>query len=244
MTTTDHFDVLLLIARPAAGKSEIIDYLKRTPVEERKTRFHVSEFEEIDDFPILWGWFEEDRILAEMGYPRLHSDDQEYFLNQYQWDVLIRLICLEYAKKLRDNPDYHAQYTTVVEFSRGVEHGGYRSAFQHLSPEMLERMAILYVNVSWEESQRKDAARFNPNRPDSVLEHGMTSKKLERLYKEIDWEEVSAENPEYIDIQGVKVPYVVFENEDDVTTGRGAALGVRLEEALQRLWTLNEKYHP
>ena len=72
----------------------------------------------------------------------------------------------------------------------------------------------------------------------------MTSKKLERLYKEIDWEEVSAKNPEYIDIQGVKVPYVVFENEDDVTTGRGAALGVRLEAALQRLWTLNEKYHP
>ncbi|MBN2502101.1 MAG: hypothetical protein JXB38_15060 [Anaerolineales bacterium] len=241
MTTSDRFDVLLLIARPAAGKSEIIDYLKRTPVEERKSRFHVGEFEEIDDFPILWGWFEEDRILAKMGYPRLHSDDQEYFLNQYQWDVLIRLICLEYAKKLRDNPHYHEQYTTVVEFSRGAEHGGYRSAFQHLSAEMLERMAILYVNVSWGESQRKDAARFNPDRPDSVLEHGMTSKKLERLYKEIDWEEVSAENPEYINIQGVKVPYVVFENEDDVTTGRGDALGNRLEAALQHLWTLSEK---
>ena len=238
------FNILLLIARPAAGKSEIIDYLKRTPVAERKSRFHVGEFEEIDDFPILWGWFEEDRILAEMGYPRLHSDNQEYFLNQYQWDVLIRLICLAYAKKLRDNPNYHDQYTTIVEFSRGVEHGGYRSAFQHLSSEMLERMAILYVNVSWEESQRKDAARFNPDRPDSVLEHGMTSKKLERLYKEIDWEEVSAENPEYINIQDVKVPYVVFENEDDVTTGRGAALGERLETVLQRLWTLNEKYRP
>jgi hypothetical protein len=42
----------------------------------------------------------------------------------------------------------------------------------------------------------------------------------------------------------VKVPYVVFENEDDVTTGRGEALGERLETALQRLWALNEKYNP
>ena len=244
MTTSDHFDVLLLIARPAAGKSEIIDFLKRTPLEERRNRFHVSEFEEIDDFPILWGWFEEDRILAEMGYPRLHTDEHEYFLQRYQWDVLIRLICLAYEKKLRDNPHYHERYTTIVEFSRGKEHGGYRSAFQHLSCEMLARMAILYVGVSWEESRRKDAARFNPDRPDSVLEHGLSAQKLERLYKEIDWEEVSAEHAEYITIQDVQVPYVVFENEDDVTTRRSEALGERLEAALERLWALNLKYQP
>ena len=48
------FDILLLIARPAAGKSEVIDYLKQVPLEERLRRFHVGKFEEIDDFPILW----------------------------------------------------------------------------------------------------------------------------------------------------------------------------------------------
>lgn len=37
-----HFDVLVLIARPAAGKSEIIDYLAQTPPEERWRRFHVG----------------------------------------------------------------------------------------------------------------------------------------------------------------------------------------------------------
>ena len=31
--------------------------------------------------------------------------------------------------------------------------------------------------------------------------------------------------------QGVKVPYAVFENEDDVTTDRSEPLGQRLEEA-------------
>jgi hypothetical protein len=34
------------------------------------------------------------------------------------------------------------------------------------------------------------------------------------------------------------VPYVVFENEDDVTTARGEALGRRLEKVLGRLWML------
>jgi hypothetical protein len=36
----------------------------------------------------------------------------------------------------------------------------------------------------------------------------------------------------------VKVPYVVFENEDDVTTARGPELGQRLEETLGRLWRI------
>ena len=63
----DHFEVLLLLARPGAGKSEVIDYLKKTPLEERIKRFRVGELREFDDFPILWTWFEEDAILKELG---------------------------------------------------------------------------------------------------------------------------------------------------------------------------------
>ena len=122
--TKDRFKILLLIARPGAGKSEIIDYLKRTPLPERLERFHIGEFEEIDDFPMLWTWFEEDDILQELGHPRLHSDDEGYFLSVAMWDVLIRRICLEYTKRLRDIPDYHQQKTTVIEFARCSQHGG------------------------------------------------------------------------------------------------------------------------
>ena len=42
----DTFEVIVLTGRPAAGKSEVIDYLKKTPVEERRRRFHIGEFEE------------------------------------------------------------------------------------------------------------------------------------------------------------------------------------------------------
>ncbi len=82
-----------------------------------------------------------------MGKPRLHTDSEGYFLHQYQWDLLVERICLDYQKLLRDKPDFHHTHTALVEFSRGSEHGGYRSAFQHISHEVAERMAVLYLDV-------------------------------------------------------------------------------------------------
>ena len=234
------FDILILIARPAAGKSEVIDFLKNTAFQERVERFHVGDFNEIDDFPMLWTWFEEDELLVKAGLPRLHTDDQNYFKYPYLWDLLIERICLEYQKQQRDNPLKSSQPTTIIEFSRGKEHGGYQQAFQHLSDEVLRKAAILYIDVPWEESLRKNRRRFNPNRPDSILEHGLEDEKLERLYKQIDWEDVSAKNPEFIDIKGFSVPYVVMNNRDDVTTQGGKKLRKRLEDALTKLWSISQ----
>ena len=232
------FDILVFIGRPAAGKSEVTNFLKGTPPTQRQARFHIGEFDIVDDFPMLWVWFEEDHILSNLGHPRLYTDEYYYFKWAYLWDLLTRRLCLEYAKLLRDDSHFHDSHTAIIEFSRGSQHGGYKRAFEHLSEEVIEKMAIMYVNVSWEESFRKNNARFNPKRPDSILEHGLPDKKMENLYKECDWEEISAEDPEFIAIQGSKVPYAVFENEDDVITGMGEALGQRLEETLGRLWEI------
>lgn len=236
--TPDIFSILILNARPAAGKSEIIDYLKRTPLEERQQRFHVGELDIIDDFPMIWAWFEEDAVLTKMGHPSLHTDEQGYFKWPYLWHVLIERLSLEYHKHCRDAAGTH---TTILEFSRGSEHGGYREAYQHFDKKILQQAAILYVKVSFEESQRKNRARFNPERPDSILEHGLDDKKLQRLYREDDWEALSAVHPEYITSQGIRIPYAIFDNEDDVTTPRGEALGLRLEAALRHLWELSSK---
>jgi hypothetical protein len=232
------FAVLILVARPAAGKSEIIDYLQKTDPKTRRACFHVGELDVMDDFPMLWAWFEEDDILSQMGKPRLHSDESGYFKYPYLWHVLIERLSLEYSKRLRDRPDYHDHVTTLIEFSRGTEHGGYREAFPHLSEDILQRAAIVYVNVSFAESLRKNRRRFNPDRPDSILEHAPPDHKLERLYREDDWEEFSAADREFVTVKGIRVPYVVFENEDDVTTAGGEALGRRVEEVLGRLWML------
>ena len=239
MSEKNTFDIILLIARPAAGKSEVIDYLKKVPLDLRPERFHIGSFDEIDDFPMLWTWFEEDALLEKMGYPRLYTNQQGIFLYQYLWDLLIERIGLEYQKKLRDSSN--GAFTTIIEFSRGTEHGGYQSAFSHLYSQMLKKMAVLYIDVTWEESLRKNQKRYNPEKPDSILEHSLPDWKLEKLYKEVDWSEVSKGDPQYLTIQGIQVPYVVFDNTDDVTTQRGAALGERLEQALQKLWLLYNK---
>jgi hypothetical protein len=237
MTTSksNQFDILLLIARPAAGKSEIIAHLKSVPIEERINRFQIGEFEELDDFPMLWTWFEEDIILSQLGHQRLHTDNDLNFLYTHLWDVLIERINLEYSKKIRDEPAYHDRKTIIIEFARGTSHGGFSRAFKHLSEDIANQLAILYINVSWEESLRKNRARFNPDRPDSILEHGLSDEKLEELYRQVDWNELTSNHPDALDIQGVSVPYVVFENEDDVTSQGGSLLGDRLEDSLSRL---------
>jgi hypothetical protein len=224
-----------LIARPAAGKSEIIAHLAATPLSERINLFHIGEFEVIDDFPMLWTWFEEDAILTRLGHPRLHTDLENNFLYPYLWDVLIERVNLEYGKRLRDEPDYHTRKTTIIEFARGTSQGGFSRAFNHLSKEIAQRLAILYIHVSWEESLRKNRARFNPNRPDSILEHGMPDEKMNQLYRHVDWEEIVSEQADFIQIQGISVPYLVFENEDDLTSRGGEALTSRLTETLSKL---------
>jgi len=242
MPNNGFFDVLLLLGRPAAGKSEILEFLRSVDDQTRIEKYHIGKLDVIDDFPMLWAWFEEDTILSEkFGKPRLHSDGDRYFKYQYLWDLLIERISLEYQKRIRDNNNYHQHTTTVVEFARGTEHGGYRQAFRHLSDQILERAGILYVQVSFAESLRKNRKRFNPERPDSILEHAVDEKKLETLYRHDDWQDLisQTETSEYLTIRDWKVPQVVFENEDDVTTGGGEALETRLEAALSRLWEIN-----
>ena len=237
----DAFEALLLIGRPASGKSEIIHYLTHTRADERRARFHLGELDVLDDFPMLWTWFEEDDLLSrKFDLPRLHSDAEGYFNQPALWHLLIERLSQEYGKRLRD-PAYHHRATALIEFSRGSEHGGYRGAFQHLSEEILRRAAIVYVRVSFAESLRKNRRRFNPDRPDSILEHGLSDDKMERLYREDDWAELASDESGLLEINGHSVPYAVFENEDDVTTGKPDQLSARLEATLGQLWKLHQQ---
>lgn len=239
------FDIIILNGRPAAGKSEVIDYLKKIPVVERIRRFHVGEFVEIDDFPVLWEQFEDDDILEGMGLPRLISNKQfQYngktyngyvFKEKWYWNFLIKKINHIYNRMLRDKPDFHQlKQTAILEFSRGTEHGGFRMAYNYLSAEILERAVTLYIKVDFEESMRKNRRRYNPGKPDSILEHALEDIKLEMLYKGSDWE-AFASDPQYLEVNDFRVPYGVFENMPE-KTDKPAVLGAHLEEVLGAVW--------
>jgi hypothetical protein len=234
----DTFEVILLVGRPGSGKSEIIDFIKHTNADDRRRRFHIGGLDVLDDFPMLWTWFEEDDILTrKLGLSRLHTDSEGYFDPPGLWHLLIERLSLDYHKRLRD-PAYHDRITALIEFSRGCEHGGYRAAFQHLSEEILDKVALVYVRVSFVESLHKNRRRFNPDRPDSILEHGLSDEKLEHLYRDDDWAELAPGENGILEILGHRIPYTVFENEDDVTTGKPECLGARLETTLGLLWKL------
>jgi len=241
----DAFDVLILMGRPASGKSEIIDHLLHTPLDIRRSKYHIADLDVIDDFPMLWTWFEEDHILSErLGQPRLYTDVEGYFKHDHLWHLLIERISLEYSKRLRDDHIYHDHKTTLVEFSRGDEHGGYAEAFPHLADDLLKRAAAIYLRVSFEESLRKNRRRRNPDRPDSILEHSLPDEKLMRLYRGDDWAAFSASDPHFLSVRSIRLPYVVFENEDDVTTGKPDLLAGRLETVLGQLWELRRHNGP
>jgi hypothetical protein len=246
----NNFDIIILNGRPAAGKSEIIDYLKHVPIEERLKRFHVGDFDEIDDFPVLWERFEDDNIFEKLGRGRFFTDTEfEYegkkypgftFKEQFFWNFLIEKLNLQYQKVIRDNNNYHEHKTMLVEFSRGSEHGGFRLAYNCLDNELLKRAVTIYIKVSWEESLRKNRRRFNPDKPDSILEHALEDKKLEMLYKGSDWEEFSGSDPDCLKVKNINIPYAVFENEPE-KTNQPDILGKHLEEVCGKLWKLYSK---
>jgi hypothetical protein len=229
------FPILLLTARPAACNSEIIKFISDMDPIDRKKNFHLGKIKVIDDFPFLWRWFEEDHLLSQMKQERLFTNEEGYFKFIHQWDLLIHLINLEYEKFIRDE-EKSDEYTVILEFSRGKDHGGYNRAFPILSDEILNKLSILYINVSWSESLRKNRKRFNPDKPDSILEHGLPDKKIKHMYSECDFLELAGKDNSFISIRSRNVPYTIFENEDDVTTEHKPALRKRLEDSLNILW--------
>lgn len=239
---SERFETIILIGRPAAGKSEVIDFLKKTDEQTRAARFHVGPFEEIDDFPFVWETFEIDDLLERLGQPRVFTTKNYYFKGDHLWNLFIGRINLEFRKRLARDPEFTRHRTALVEFSRGGERG-FAEAFEHLADEILSRAGIVYINVTYEESVRKNRRRFDPAQADSILFHSLPDEKMEFYYKANDWERLSAgKKSGRIRIRDFDVPFAVFDNEPEQTDDP-RKLGPALEEAFGRLWDLMHPSH-
>jgi len=236
----EHFKVIILTARPASGKSEVIHYLKNIPLTERIQRFHIAEFEEIDDFPFVWDCFVIDDILAKYGKERLFTDEDYYFKDSFIWNLFIEKINVAFAKKLASEPNYHDKKTIIIEFARGGENG-IGEALSYLNDDILKKAGIFYIDVSYQESVRKNRARARKGQEDSILYHSLPDEKMEFYYRTNDWEKLIAEDTEFITVKNIKVPYSVFKNEPDLTTNGGEPLGKALEQTLGKLWKIMNK---
>ena len=230
----NNFPILIITGRPAAGKSEVIDFLKKCDPRERLQRFQIADFEELDDFIYVWETFEIDDILTRHGKKRIWTDEKYWFTDDFIWNLYIERINLEYRKKLARKPDYHNDKTTLVEFARGGDNGIYE-AMSYLHEEILKRAALIYIKVSYEESVRKNRRRARKGEEHSILYHSLPDEKMEFYYKTNDWERLAAKDPKYIEVKGFKVPYAVFENEPEKTLDP-TLIGQELERVTKKLW--------
>jgi thymidylate kinase len=231
------FEVLLLLGRPASGKSEFIDFLGSCLVEERARSLHIAPYRVIDDFPLLWEKFEEDDLWERLGRRRLFSkrcNGNYAVADDGIWSFLIEKIN-RYGTPVVTSPHAGERQTLIIEFARGGA-TGYADALARLSPRIVERAAILYVSVSFEESWRRNIARYDERKRAGILTHSVPREEMERTYGTDDWDTLAGEELGTLEINGRRIPYACLLNEPESTDP--VVLGNRYRRTLGPLYAL------
>ena len=91
------FDVVLLVALPASGKSEVRNFMANIEPERLQREFHIGENLQLDDFPYVHMMRRIDNELEKMGEERLFYPGEEPFIDGRDWGTLCSLL----------NEDYH-----------------------------------------------------------------------------------------------------------------------------------------
>ena len=91
------FDIVLLMALPASGKSEVRNFMANLPPERLLTEFHIGENLQLDDFPYVHMMRRIDNELEAMGESRIFYPGEEPFCDGRDWGTLCCLL----------NEDYH-----------------------------------------------------------------------------------------------------------------------------------------
>ncbi|MEE8593952.1 MAG: hypothetical protein V3T03_07495, partial [Candidatus Bipolaricaulota bacterium] len=236
------FDVLLLLGRPASGKSEFIDFMTQVSSDHRAREFFIAPFRIVDDFPILWDLFQQDDDWESVGRERLFSKrcNGNYAVSDDSvWGFLIEQINQRVLKSFSFG-EPSSRKTLIIEFSRGGP-SGYLSALERLSPEILRRAAALYVSVSFEESWRRNIARYDEKKRDGILTHSVPREEMERTYGTDDWGSLTDGPVGLLRIGDVDIPYATMNNEPESKVPD--VLSERYRAALSPLYALWNKHH-
>ena len=95
---TDLFDVVLLLALPASGKSEVRKYLAQLSPESCRSDFHMGPTVQLDDFPYVHLMRRIDEELTKQGLPgRFFQAHDKPFADPWDWGTLIQLLNEDFA---------------------------------------------------------------------------------------------------------------------------------------------------
>lgn len=94
----DVFKIVLLLALPASGKSEVRHLLDSLDKQVLQQQFHIGPTLQLDDFPYVNFMRLVDSAAEKIGLPRVfYKADDGRFFNDYDWGTLVKLL----------NEDYH-----------------------------------------------------------------------------------------------------------------------------------------
>ena len=242
---TSTFDVLLLLGRPASGKSEFIDFMTQCSAAERAARFHLGPLRILDDFPLLWELFEQDDVWESVRHERRWSKRcaENYAVTDDSiWGYLMEQINRRATPLLTPHSMGALPFTLLIEFSRGGA-TAYQGALRRLSPAILQRAAALYVSVSFEESWRRNVARYDQAQRSGILTHSVPREEMERTYGQDDWGTLAHEPSGTLPVHGIDLPYATLKNEPESTDP--SVLSHRYQSALTPLHSLwRRRFHP
>ncbi len=233
------FRNLFILGRPAAGKSEFIDYMKKLTHHERASLFHIGEFEEVDDFPWIWEACTDDDKREARGEARLYSEHTEegYNLTVPKFRSSQMGKFNDAILKRASDENFFKTGTLLIEFARGKD-DGFMDSLSKIDSSILKDAAVLYIDVSFEESYRKNDARYKKNEKGSILFHKVPDKDMYGFFIENDWKKITdGKSQGYLSVRGVDVPFVSMPNEPE--SKDDAVLKDRYGSALAVLWQLN-----
>ncbi|MBQ1508484.1 MAG: hypothetical protein IIZ47_03610 [Erysipelotrichaceae bacterium] len=90
------FDVVLLLALPASGKSEVRKLLSTVPPEKLHEDFHIGDNLQLDDFPYVFLMRRIDEELEALGKDPVYYPGQNPFIDGRDWGTLIELLNEDY----------------------------------------------------------------------------------------------------------------------------------------------------
>src|SRR6185295_16012024 len=86
-------DVLLLLALPASGKSEIRRYLAHQTPERSRADFHLGDTVQLDDYPYVHMMRRVSQELRKRGADGIFFDSDDLPMKEpLDWGVLIQLV--------------------------------------------------------------------------------------------------------------------------------------------------------
>ena len=97
------FDVVLLVALPASGKSEVRNFMANIEPERLQREFHIGENLRLDDFPYVHMMRRIDNELEKMGEERLFYPGEEPFIDGRVWGTLCSLLIEDYHDLINRN---------------------------------------------------------------------------------------------------------------------------------------------